>query len=210
MMLSRKFLLVTSMALAAVVTVACLAQEPQKSTYSFSERSRADGARPIAKVTLLISPMPTYDLPRTQMSFRLRIQNDSGESVGIRDPLPSIMLQAIASNSRSVDIPHTPPGHMYKPPDNDLYGGPIHFKSAVLDGDKDLGDRDFYEIEPGSFVELVFECDPVVGERVLSAVKGLDRPHVDIRIAVLVRNLRDPQDSRNMVSEVMRLQIPKP
>lgn len=183
-------------------------QGEQESMYPLLERPR-EGVRQPARVSVFVSPIMTYDLPNTQISFRLTLRNPSDETVHIRDPLQSLVMQANTADSRPVDIPIDAPGFLYKP-ESSKYSSRIHLVSASVVRSVDMFLRDLYEIGPQSSLDLVFECDPLVGERILAALGGADKSYIDLRIGLVLFNPRDVQDSRSFRSEFFRIPIPTP
>lgn len=156
-----------------------------------------------------VSPLMTYDLPDIPLSFRVSLRNPSMKALLVRNPLPSLQMIAFTPDAKDVDIPQEAPGLMYKPPSN-KYASPIRLVSATTNGAVDEGESDSYEIPPQASLGLVFECRPIVGERILASLRDTGGTYIDLRIAMLIHDLNDPEVSVAFSSERMSLSIPRP
>ena len=175
-------------------------------------------------VTVQVSPELIYDLPRVQFSFRLNLQNRSMDTVHILNPITLLGLTFVTAEYRVVELPSRAiPGVtnaaglslsciscLKQPPPPDTNASPIVFRKAVEDGKEVTTWSSHYTIKPGSSLELVFECESVVGERVIAAVAGSGEKAIYARLVMALTVPGDLVGSRMLESERIRMFVPNP
>jgi hypothetical protein len=181
----------------------------EKPAYPLSEVRGAIPSKLPAKVELQVSPVLSYDLPKIQFSFKLNLLNRSMETLHISNPMEAISVRFTAPDSRIIEIPRRPAGSLFNPPQKQNTS-PIVFRKAIQEGKEILTEPGSYQLMPGASVEIIFECEEVVGERILAALANSREKFVEVVFIMPLINLQDIPDSPVMRSESFRLTIPKP
>lgn len=164
------------------------------------------------KFTAHISPMPDYDLPKTQLSFKLILENRSTTPKKIANPLQTLQLLFTTRESKVIEIPvRPPPSLIHSVPPKNTHPAPIVFVSSQLNGEKNKIESESYLLTPDSSLEIVFECEKVVGDRIVTALsKDAQKENsVFVLFTLSLIDLKNPEQSVVLRSEEIKLGMPK-
>jgi hypothetical protein len=119
--------------------------------------------------------------PNSSVQFVLSLQNNGLRSAEIQEPLRIFSLQFATIGNRLIPVPERFPAFLPKvgrpkdaPPDwkPDLpYPAPIRFRQIVRVNGPSSQKEETITIPPGSWIQVVFETEPVVMERVVKALR---------------------------------------
>jgi hypothetical protein len=198
-------------------------EEPQPKldparVYPFSEVTinRSWGVAPPVEAS--IAPLLDYRLPQVPMAFRLTVRNLSDRAMTVRNPLVSFFLYINRPDVYPIELPMIIPEDFIQRMDlpGALLSSASHVKlrTATVNGKEDPERRNYYSVEPGSSLVMVFECTGIVGERILASyverhVEENDR-FLNVTAAM---NLffQDPAGARMLrMDEKIRLPVPGP
>lgn len=188
--------------------------------YHFSEtgfaRNQEGAASPFR---VFIAPILEYRLPQVPMSFRLTVQNQSDDVIKVRNPLQLLFLSFQRPDAFPIELPTRVPElivqRMDSSSDRPLRGpSNVEFRTAIVNGKEDTAERNICRIEPGSFLEVVFECEKVVGEQILASYleRHIEEDERYVNVSALMNLFFvDTGGGRSLqMDEKIRLQVPNP
>ncbi len=184
----------------------------KESTYALSELRNLNDTQAPPALAVSATPLLNYDLPGVPISFRLNLRNQSDRMVRIDNPLWSLQLMFTAG-PKVIDIPRRSyGGFVHTVPPREKYEtiAPITFRKAVVEGQEITEERDSYEIKPGSALDIVFECQSLISDRILEALKDSKEKVVEVSLHLTYINRLDSNDSRFVTSKSIPLAVPKP
>jgi hypothetical protein len=114
--------------------------------------------------------------PNASIAFVLLLENNGQEAVTILDPLEFLSLQVTTMGSKLIAVPkrmskfvvkHADPGIKHDAP----YPAPVQFRHILrVDGLSPLKEEAI-TILPGAQIQIVFDSEPVVMEKVIQALR---------------------------------------
>jgi hypothetical protein len=196
-----------------------LTPDPDR-VYQLTERGRRDFNPGVVVPTLqvFIKPELDYRLPKVPMAFRITVRNPTDSAVKVRNPLQNFYLRFQAWNGFPIELPRRIPELLANRADSLLdrpLRGPsnVEFRTAIVNGKEDRQERNIYEINANSTLEITLECETVVGERILATMEDLDPGKAGRYVeALLVMSLMLPESGGATTLELeerIRLPVPK-
>lgn len=113
--------------------------------------------------------------PNLSIEFVLTLQNNWSQEVKLVDPLEFLYLQITTAGKKSVDVPYRVPKamiHSLRDTKDMPFPSPIVFRRIVRDSSVSREKEELITISPGKTVQIIFESEPVVMERVMQALQN--------------------------------------
>lgn len=178
--------------------------------YPLADIPGTDQRRPPIAVAVQVSLEQTYDLPKIPLSFRLNYINRSRDTIAIYNPIETLELVFLTAQLKPIEMPRGVPNVVRNSvfPMNEN-SSPIGFRMAIENGNEVTGQSSVYRMLPGSSLDIIFECEKIVGERIVAAASGSSEKYVYVRLITSVSSQRQPASSRIVESERIRLSVSK-
>lgn len=162
------------------------AMQPSTSNIvAFHEPKRLESApQPLPALTHIsaqLSGKLIGQWPNASIQFVLILQNTGSQEVKILDPLDSLSLLFSTTSNRPIAVPKRIPkslinvksGKNSVAAKRDLpYPAPVQFRQIRRGSLAVYEKQDMITISPGDGIEVVFDCEPVVTERVRAALQS--------------------------------------
>lgn len=120
--------------------------------------------------------------PNIAIEFALTFQNNGPQEVKIRDPLDSLFLEGTTATNKPIALPRRVPKALIDsgvpkggvPGESRAvpYPAPVQFRQTTTATGVSSQKEETITIPAGGKVQIVFESEPVVTERVIEAVQG--------------------------------------
>ena len=150
------------------------------STVAFRDVKRLESApqppEQLREVTAELSGRLVGQLPNISIEFVLTLQNNGRQQIKILDPLNSFRLQLAATDGKSIPLPDRFPKGVPliglpkgAPSDTNReapYPAPVQFREMASANRVSSQKEETITILPGAKIQIVFETEPVVMERV--------------------------------------------
>jgi hypothetical protein len=122
--------------------------------------------------------------PNVSIQFVLGLQNNGPQEIKIADPLDSLLLQFTTIGNKLITLPMRVPKALIdtKPLEYPTatsggskrvpYPAPIEFRQTVSATGINKKKEEIITVPPGGKVQIVFDCEPVVMETVVTALRS--------------------------------------
>jgi hypothetical protein len=145
-------------------------------------------------VEAFIAPVLQKGLPGLPPTFRFLVRNPTARTVNIQNPLQNLSLIFHKPDASRVELP-------------DKVGT---FRIATLNGKPLAAKQESYSIAPKSSLEILIDCEPMVGERIREALKDSSDRHVEVSAFLLLLRAPAPGVSSLRLYDKILLPFPVP
>jgi hypothetical protein len=159
--------------------------------------------------------------PNLSIQFILSLQNNGAQELKIRDPLDSLSLNFSTIGKGPVDVPERVRGDVVGRPRDAMpgarhdqpYPAPIQFRRIVRGTMATYEKEEAMTIPPGGKIQIEFESEPVVMERIVKALRAEKEEDANsFRVRGFLALISDPPErgGRPLHSDPILLTMPPP
>ena len=176
---SRTVVISTSMVVWLIIGTCVSAQTVNSNTVAFHERK---GVHPISEppaslrqITAELSGSLVGQPPNLAIEFVLTLQNTGHQEVKIADPLDSLFLRFATSENKLITVPERLPKavlNIKSGKENIPFPAAIELRQIVQGNSVRYQKEEVITIAPGEKIQIVFDTQPVVMEKVNAALQS--------------------------------------
>jgi len=176
---SRTPIISTSMVAWLIVGAYVSAQTVNSNTVTFHEQK---GVHPISEppaslrqIAAELSGSLVGHPPNVAIEFVLMLQNTGHQEVKIADPLDSLFLRFATMENKLITVPERPPKvilNVKGPKGNIPFPAAIELRQIVQGNSVRYQKEEVITIAPGEKIQIVFDSQPVIMEKVNAALES--------------------------------------
>jgi hypothetical protein len=176
---SRTVVISTSMVAWLIIGTCVSAQTVNSNTVAFHERKGvhpiSEPPAPLRQITAELSGSLVGQPPNLAIEFVLTLQNTGHQEVKIANPLDSLFLRFATSENKLITVPARLPKavlNIKSEKENIPFPAAIELRQIVQGNSVRYQKEEVITIAPGEKIQIVFDTQPVIMEKVNAALES--------------------------------------